>query len=226
MLGLLYEELGQLLQPLDELLAVRTSIPASAASPNHTASATVTARRRPAVTPQAAAPGGTGLPPTVAGASAVPELGGQQETGAVGNGVSALHTLLMDVPSIFRDVAAVYDGRLVGVPYSTEAPLLFYRRWGCGGRWQWWLRGNDRRNGEVGRGATRHVLVLLVTGYGRCHNHAPAWLGPCVANWSSLAPAPSRRIEQGLTRHAEPDGPCDLDGDHRTRASAPQTGGA
>lgn len=125
MLGLLYEEHGQLLQPLDELLAVRTSIPASAASSTHPTSATVTARRRPALTPQATAP--VGLSPAAAGASAVPELGGQQEA-VVGNGVSALHTLLMDVPSIFRDVAAVYDGRLVGVPYSTEAPLLFYRR--------------------------------------------------------------------------------------------------
>ncbi len=32
-------------------------------------------------------------------------------------------------PQVFRDAAGVYDGRVVSIPYTTEVPLLFWRRY-------------------------------------------------------------------------------------------------
>ncbi|KXZ47095.1 hypothetical protein GPECTOR_38g332 [Gonium pectorale] len=39
-----------------------------------------------------------------------------------------LSAVWQDIPQVFREAAAVYNGNIVGIPYTAEVPLLFWRR--------------------------------------------------------------------------------------------------
>jgi hypothetical protein len=41
---------------------------------------------------------------------------------------SDLSAVWLDLPKVFQEVAGVYDGSIVGLPYSAETPLLYWRK--------------------------------------------------------------------------------------------------